>query len=56
MWHWLEENHPVLYEVIQWGILALALAALIHEMLQQKKLLINAAKAIARVIQARNSE
>jgi len=34
MWHWLEENHPVLYEVIQWGILALALAALIHEMLQ----------------------
>lgn len=29
MWHWLKENHPVLYEVIQWGILALAILALI---------------------------
>ena len=28
-WHWLAENHPVLYEVIQWGILALAILALI---------------------------
>lgn len=30
MWTWLEKNHPVLYEVIQWGILLLALLALIH--------------------------
>lgn len=29
MWSKLEENHPVLYEVIQWGILALAIAVLI---------------------------
>lgn len=29
MWSKLEEKHPVLYEVIQWGILALAIAALI---------------------------
>lgn len=29
MWHWLKENHPVLYEVIQWGILALATAGLV---------------------------
>lgn len=28
-WHWLAENHPVLNEVIQWGILALAVLALI---------------------------
>lgn len=28
-WQRLEENHPVLYEVIQWGILALAILALI---------------------------
>lgn len=28
-WHWLAENHPVLYEVIQWGILVLAVLALI---------------------------
>lgn len=30
MWNRLEKNHPVLYEVIQWGILLLALLALIH--------------------------
>lgn len=29
MWSWLKKNHPNLYEVIQWGVLALALAALI---------------------------
>jgi hypothetical protein len=29
MWRKLKENHPMLYEVIQWGILALACAALI---------------------------
>ena len=28
-WQRLEENHPVLYEVIQWGILVLAVLALI---------------------------
>lgn len=29
MWNWLEKNHPVLYEVIQWGVLALGIAAII---------------------------
>ena len=28
-WKRFEENHPVLYEVIQWGILVLAVLALI---------------------------
>lgn len=28
-WQRLEENRPVLYEVIQWGILVLAVLALI---------------------------
>lgn len=27
-WQRLEENHPVLYEVIQWGILALAVVSI----------------------------
>lgn len=31
MWNWLKENHPIIYEVIQWGILAIAIIALIHE-------------------------
>ena len=30
MWNWLKENHPIIYEVIQWGILAIAIIALIH--------------------------
>lgn len=30
MWNWLEKNHPVLYEVIQWVVLLLALIALMH--------------------------
>lgn len=29
MWKKLKKNHPLLYEVIQWGILLLAIAALI---------------------------
>ena len=29
MWTWLKENHPVIYEVIQWSILVVAIAALI---------------------------
>lgn len=29
MWRWLEKNHPVLNEVIQWGVLVLAIIALI---------------------------
>ena len=29
MWNWMEKNHPALYEVIQWGAVAFALAALI---------------------------
>lgn len=30
MWNRLEKNHPVLYEVIQWVVLLLALIALMH--------------------------
>lgn len=29
VWNWMEKNHPALYEVIQWGAVAFALAALI---------------------------
>lgn len=29
MWSWLEKNHPVLYEAIQWSVLGLATATLI---------------------------
>jgi hypothetical protein len=32
MWGRLKEKHPVIYEVIQWGILLLALAALVKSM------------------------
>lgn len=28
LWYRMEKNHPVLYEVIQWGLLTLAVAAL----------------------------
>ena len=28
-WHWLKENHPVLYEVIQWAILGMGIAAIV---------------------------
>ena len=27
MWSWLEENHPVIYEVIQWSIIAMSAIA-----------------------------
>lgn len=27
VWKWLIKNHPVLYEAIEWGVLALAGAA-----------------------------
>ena len=30
MWHWLEEKHPILNEVIWWGILVLAIASIVH--------------------------
>lgn len=33
MWQRLEENHPVLYEVIQWGILAIASTALVIDII-----------------------
>lgn len=33
MWHWLKENHPVLYEVIQWGLLVVSLIALVIAMI-----------------------
>jgi hypothetical protein len=29
MWAKLKETHPVLYEAIQWAVMALALAALV---------------------------
>ncbi|EET60379.1 hypothetical protein BRYFOR_07575 [Marvinbryantia formatexigens DSM 14469] len=29
MWTWLEEKHPVVYEVIQWGLLIISLIALV---------------------------
>lgn len=29
MWHKFEKNHPVLYEAVQWGILAIACVSLI---------------------------
>lgn len=31
MWNWLKGNHPIINEVIQWGILAIAIIALLHE-------------------------
>lgn len=27
MWSWLKENHPVIYEVIQWSILGMSAIA-----------------------------
>lgn len=30
MWRWLEKNHPIIYEMVQWSILGLAIAALIN--------------------------
>lgn len=32
MWHWLKENHPVSYEVVQWGVLAMAVVALVNSL------------------------
>lgn len=29
MWLWLQENHPVVYEVVWWGINAISVAAII---------------------------
>lgn len=29
MWHKFQENHPIAYEIVQWGILGLASAGLI---------------------------
>lgn len=28
MWNWLEKNHPVAYEVIQWAIIGMSAIAL----------------------------
>jgi len=33
MWRWMKENHPAVYEVIQWGVLLVAVAALVHDFL-----------------------
>lgn len=30
MWQKFQEKHPVLYEIVQWAIMLIALAALIH--------------------------
>nr|DAG30807.1 MAG TPA: hypothetical protein [Caudoviricetes sp.] len=30
MWLWLKENHPIIYEVVQWSVLAMAVAALVN--------------------------
>ena len=32
MWAWLKENHPVIYEVVQWGVLAMAVAELANSL------------------------
>lgn len=32
MWHWLKENHPVAYEVAQWGVLTMAVVALVNSL------------------------
>ena len=30
MWLWLKENHPIIHEVVQWAVLAIAVAALVN--------------------------
>lgn len=37
MWSKLKENHPIVYEVIQWSILGMAVAALILNILIMNK-------------------
>lgn len=29
-WKWLYENHPVVYETIEWAVLFIALLAVLH--------------------------
>lgn len=29
VWRWLEENHPIIYEMVYWIMLVLAIAALV---------------------------
>lgn len=29
VWRWLEKNHPIIYEAIWWGVLAMNFATLI---------------------------
>lgn len=31
MWSWLKENHHVAYEIAQWSVLGIAVAALLNE-------------------------
>lgn len=31
MWTWLKRKHPIIYEVISWGVLLIATITLIHE-------------------------
>lgn len=32
-WAWLQDEHPVLYEVLQWGLFAVAVGALVVSVL-----------------------
>lgn len=36
-WRWLKENHPIIYEVVWWIIILLAVFALLNDMLFQIK-------------------
>lgn len=31
VWSWLKENHPIAYEIAQWSVLGIAVAALLNE-------------------------
>lgn len=34
MWKWLEEKHPIIHELIWWGIAGLALATIIKDFIR----------------------
>ncbi len=29
MWHWLQENHPVIYEVVWWSVDVICIIAIV---------------------------
>ncbi len=31
MWSWLKDEHPIAYEIVQWSVLGIAVAALLNE-------------------------